>query len=298
MSKRKISPEEFCFDSIICPITRELPIRPVVAQDGKVYDQSAWLQYTKKKNKVKSPWSRKKISTDAYFSNPIKQLIEQAVERNQVPDELCKLWKEKQQSEHRIEQLASKFKNDKSGNSIDGIHLGDLYYHGKEVNKDLYKALNIYETGWSKSGNILFFARMMLTKALIPKTRSDMICIWSSLCQLQSIDIVCYAIFMIIEDMNQANRDKLRNMSMINRFDVQVKKSLTQEEQKMACKCAKKLSNFLKKNFEDDDDSSENDSANDEQDDDDDKEDQNDESNDNESESDSNDSESDYSSSD
>ncbi len=44
-------------DEFICPITSELPVDPVTAEDGRVYEKSALLEWfaTKPEDEIKSP---------------------------------------------------------------------------------------------------------------------------------------------------------------------------------------------------------------------------------------------------
>ena len=80
---------------LVCPITHELPTRPVVAGDGKVYDEAAWLTYIKPHKRaktVKSPWTMKTISKDAHFSATIRQVIEKAVRGGHISKELHPSW--------------------------------------------------------------------------------------------------------------------------------------------------------------------------------------------------------------
>lgn len=34
-------------EEMVCPITHELPVNPVVAEDGRVYELKAWTKYVR-----------------------------------------------------------------------------------------------------------------------------------------------------------------------------------------------------------------------------------------------------------
>lgn len=172
-------------EEMVCPITHELPLNPVVAEDGRVYESKAWLQYVKLKKgngRIKSPWTQKKISKKAHSSTAIKQVIENAVRNKHVRKEMCTAWNESFLKEEELLKLKSDAKKDPDL----FMKLGDWYSNGTDgVSKDLETAFSYYEKGWTHTSNKSFFLRMMMLNTLRPqRTRTSVICAWSSICQM------------------------------------------------------------------------------------------------------------------
>ena len=250
------------FTDLVCPITHELPTRPVVAQDGKVYDEAAWMCYVKTKkhgNKIKSPWTMKTISKDAYFSVSLRQVIEKAFRDGHVSKDLHPSWKMKMKQEDEIEKLKKELKK----NPFVAMVLGDHYYHGSHgVSKDVNVAQGYYEKGYLRSKAQTkkeFYIKMLLCGANIPsRTRTDMICIWSSLCQMMENHLVSYTVHSIMAKFEVECRDQVAKMSGLLHNELYshasfptmdpIKRSISEE--KMANDCAKQLASFLKENAE------------------------------------------------
>ena len=60
-------------DELVCPITHELPVDPVTAEDGRVYERSAieeWLQQN-----AKSPHTNEPMGTKLLPATQVKNLI-------------------------------------------------------------------------------------------------------------------------------------------------------------------------------------------------------------------------------
>ena len=257
---------------LVCPITHELPTRPVVAQDGRVYDEIAWLTYIKSKKRgktVKSPWTMKAISKEAHFSAPIRQVIEKAVRDGHVSKDLHPSWTIKMQQEKEIEKLKKEVKK----NAMLAMVLGDHYYNGTcGVFKQIELAYGFYEKGYNRTSDAqvkqAFYIRMLLCTASLPsKTRTDLICIWSSLCQMMTDDVVSYTVHTIMEKLDDRCRSQVAKMSgllhkdeyKIN-FDWSSSNFIADPELKqMADDCAKELADFLNENNDNDESDSESD---------------------------------------
>ena len=248
------------FTDLVCPITHELPTRPVVAQDGKVYDEAAWMTYVKTNkhgNKIKSPWTMKTISKDAYFSVSLRQVIEKAVRDGHVSKDLHPSWKMRMKQENEIEMLKKELKK----NPFVAMTLGDHYYHGSHgVSKDVNVAQGYYEKGYSRSKDAKkeFYIKILLCGANLPsRTRTDMICIWSSLCQMMENELVSYTVHTIMAKFEEECRDQVAKMSGLLHNELYSHASFpnmdfkrSTSEEKMANDCAKQLASFLKENAE------------------------------------------------
>lgn len=263
---------------LVCPISQELPTQPVVAEDGKVYDRDAWQKLTNRttsKKRFRSPWSRKLISKEAYFSTPIKQIIEQAVLNGNVPEELCASWKEKLrlQSEFRKLQAAVKRKP-----SL-WMEIGDHYYNGTGgVTKDLQLAYESYEKGWKATSGTCydFYIKMTLLNTLRSKrSKTDVICSWTSLCKILGWkrinvspvstpmgmrNLVLFTVNTTLEMLSKSDRMNISKMSLLSDDDLtesNVSHKVSGSDLNIASSCAKELAGFLEQNAEDHFDDSE-----------------------------------------
>ena len=166
----------------ICPLTLELPTNPVVAQDGRVYEAHAWKMYiktSKSKNKVVSPITKKRISSQVYASSDIRTMIESAVRNGDVPDDLCIAWKEKLQRDVKFAELI------KAAKKEDLEYIGDCYNYGIDTHVCHPEALKYYEKSYKETHNLESYRKMIIIHTLQPDaTRTQMIFCWALMCQL------------------------------------------------------------------------------------------------------------------
>ena len=80
-------------DDLICPITLELPIDPVMALDGRVYERSAITKCFVGKDKALSPMTNQLIPTQLFPAPQHKNLIEKLIEDGVITGESADCWK-------------------------------------------------------------------------------------------------------------------------------------------------------------------------------------------------------------
>ena len=87
---RKISPE----DDLICPITLELPLEPVVAEDGIVYEKNAIEKHiqSQRGSELRSPYTNKKMGMRLLPAYQHKNLTETLVKNGCITDSLARTW--------------------------------------------------------------------------------------------------------------------------------------------------------------------------------------------------------------
>ena len=253
--KRRRDNTKINLDDFICPITHELPTRPVIAQDGKVYDETAWLTYVKtnSNSRFKSPWTNRPISKKAYFSSSIKEMLKQAVLKGYVQEELCTAWKQ----QCKLEQELEKMKKNAKKNPVLFMTLGDRYYNGSGVPSDKETAYMYYQKGWSSTHSDDFFVKMTLANTVRPKrTRTDTICAWSSICQMSNHDLAAFVIKKTFEELRGAKLSniraqtiaKLSNISDDNLLVYGCDHSIRPEDVDIANHSAREMASFLKEN--------------------------------------------------
>ena len=92
------SAAEFC-----CPITQELPIDPVTAEDGRVYERSAieeWLEKNEKSPHTNEPMGKKLLP-----ALQVKNMIAKMVESGALSGDKCAAWTLKLEQEKEVEKL-------------------------------------------------------------------------------------------------------------------------------------------------------------------------------------------------
>ena len=93
----------------ICPITHELPIKPVTAEDGKIYEEKAIREwFSKKDGDPTSPSTGAVIGTRLLPAPQARNIIEELVKSGAVDGELAEAWKEKLANEKVVKELRAK----------------------------------------------------------------------------------------------------------------------------------------------------------------------------------------------
>ena len=90
--KRKVSEFERSFEELFCPITMVLPVDPVFAEDGHVYEREAIRDWNRKGN-GKSPKTNKPMAPGLRPAVQIKSMISIAVETGALVGDKATTWK-------------------------------------------------------------------------------------------------------------------------------------------------------------------------------------------------------------
>ena len=77
----------------VCPITQELPIKPVTAEDGKIYEEKAIREWFGTKRKALSPTTGAEIGTKLLPAPQARNTIEALVKSGAIEGELAEAWK-------------------------------------------------------------------------------------------------------------------------------------------------------------------------------------------------------------
>jgi hypothetical protein len=89
-------------DNWLCPITLELPIDPVTAEDGKIYERSAIEQWLRTKRT--SPSTNNHMGRRLFPAPQAKSTIEALVKSGAVSDDKAKAWKAKLKNEEKVKK--------------------------------------------------------------------------------------------------------------------------------------------------------------------------------------------------
>jgi len=87
----------------ICPITQELPIKPVTAEDGKIYEEKAIREwFSKKDGAPTSPSTGAVIGTKLFPAPQAQNTIEALVKSGAIDGEIAEAWKQKLEQECEV----------------------------------------------------------------------------------------------------------------------------------------------------------------------------------------------------
>ena len=96
----------------VCPITQELPIQPVTAEDGKIYEETAIRQWFAAKlennESPTSPATGAEIGPKLLPAPQARNTIEALVESGAIEGEIAEAWKEKLADETGVKELRAK----------------------------------------------------------------------------------------------------------------------------------------------------------------------------------------------
>ena len=94
---------------IVCPITHELPIKPVTAEDGKIYEEKAIREwFSKKDGEPTSPSTGAVIGTKLFPAPQARNIIEELIKSGDIDDELAEAWKQKLADEKVVKEWRAK----------------------------------------------------------------------------------------------------------------------------------------------------------------------------------------------
>ena len=93
----------------VCPITQELPIKPVTAEDGKIYEEKAIREwFSKKDGEPTSPSTGAVIGTKLFPAPQARNIIEELIKSGDIDDELAEAWKQKLADEKVVKEWRAK----------------------------------------------------------------------------------------------------------------------------------------------------------------------------------------------
>lgn len=97
-------------DEMICPIRLELPFDPVTAEDGRVYEKEAVLEYfnSREGEQENSPFTNKPMGTKLLPATQHRNTIEILIEMGAICGDLAKKWKQKAKKKKALEDTKKK----------------------------------------------------------------------------------------------------------------------------------------------------------------------------------------------
>ena len=125
---------------LICPLTKSLPIDPVMAEDGRVYERSAIMQFLTQQ--LKSPTTGRAMGAYLVTAHSIRDMIRGMVESGALTGEKLGAWTTRLANEERMAQMRRKAD---AGDGFAMYELGAAYHHGgKGFDQNLALAVEWY----------------------------------------------------------------------------------------------------------------------------------------------------------
>ena len=109
-------------DEFMCPITQELPVDPVMAEDSKIYERWAIEEWLGKHQR--SPSTGKAMGTRLLPATQVRNTIGQLVESGAIEGDKAVAWKKKLEKEKELKDLRAKAEE---GDADAMYSLGNVY---------------------------------------------------------------------------------------------------------------------------------------------------------------------------
>ena len=93
-------------DEFLCPITQELPVDPVMAEDGKIYERWAIEEWLGKQQR--SPSTGTAMGTRLLSATQVRNTVGQLVESGAIEGDKAVAWKKKLKDEKKLKKLRAK----------------------------------------------------------------------------------------------------------------------------------------------------------------------------------------------
>ena len=131
-------------NEFICPITQELPVEPVTAMDGKVYERKAIEEWLARGN-GKSPMTNQPMGSTLLPAIHVRNSLELMVRSGALTGDKVEAWKNRLDEIGKLESLRERAQG---GDAAAMTALGSLYLHGiGGANKNPVEAVS-----WLKRG--------------------------------------------------------------------------------------------------------------------------------------------------
>lgn len=119
-------------DHLICPITHRLPLDPVCARDGFVYERAAISEWLRRHPvDPRSPMTNETMGRALVSATSVQRLVRALVERDAFDDDASAEWKEVLARRARLETLR---RAAEAGSPHAAMELGGMYRDGRDKN--------------------------------------------------------------------------------------------------------------------------------------------------------------------
>ena len=111
---------------LVCPITQELPFDPVMAEDGKIYERNAIVEWLRRN--ATSPVTRTRMGRRMIPAIQTKNTISTLIKSGAIDGELAEAWQKKLVDEKAVQECRARAEG---GDGEAMFRLGNWHGHGK-----------------------------------------------------------------------------------------------------------------------------------------------------------------------
>ena len=132
---------------LLCPITQALPIQPVMAEDGKIYERDAILAwFAEKAGTATSPSTNEGIGTKLLPAVQARNTIESLIQSGAIEGELVEAWQEASAEKRADETLVKEWRaKAEVGDGYAMLRLGARYAGEDDVQSRAWFELSAAE---------------------------------------------------------------------------------------------------------------------------------------------------------
>ena len=148
-SKRFRSAVDESLTHLVCAITQELPLDPVTAEDGNIYERSAIEEWLKQQQK--SPLTNQPMGSKLLPAFQVRSMIETMVRSGAIGGEVAESWRKRLE----VEQEVARVKERADGGDVEAmLLLAKMYHVGRDgLKKDAKQSFRWVERA-AKAGHV------------------------------------------------------------------------------------------------------------------------------------------------
>ena len=105
MKKMRASINDAAAD-LLCPISQELPVDPVIAEDGQIYERGAIVEWLSRN--ATSPITRAPMGTKLLPALNVRNTIGSLIKSGAIEGELAEAWREKLENKLKVKEVGLK----------------------------------------------------------------------------------------------------------------------------------------------------------------------------------------------
>jgi len=144
LGRHMTSAIDAAFDGLVCPLTNMLPVDPVTAEDDKVYERSAIIDWLKEQKT--SPMTKEPMGETLKPATQVQNMIRTMVKSGAITGDKAAGWRAKLEEE-LVDDLREQARQ---GDGKAMYNLGMSYQHGRHgLAKDLATAIQWFEKSHS-----------------------------------------------------------------------------------------------------------------------------------------------------
>ena len=132
-------------EELVCPITFELPVDPVTAEDGRVYERRAIEDWIARPGELKSPTANTPMGPRLLPATQVRNIIDRMVRTGSISGPKAEAWSKKLAEEAKVKAMRERAEG---GDGEAMYEMGELHYYGKKgVARDYVQSARWFQRG-------------------------------------------------------------------------------------------------------------------------------------------------------